>query len=874
MGFFRRLFNSWQKKKETKAALNRIFEHTLQILNNDELQNSLMSEKVRLLLEQGGIRDEVPHPRGAFGRSLHNPIPVNGPLGEITYLSSLRTITKGERIAFYRLGSIDTIDIYEAVSFDGSHWDILYFDCYYKCKSTKLPSGYSIDTVKGITGTNSFIPGFPYNIEYFVKRCSIDIFGYPFLNPGIKKISPHTMVRNAGQVTYLRSTLRCIELEKNILSFDRNFLLYTKSGKYYDRYIARQVLIFMLRSALQYIQSHVIADEWMTPIFPPSYKKDSSCFIICIVSYILLERTLISYGRNITNDILYDLRREFCQCFSCYKGIDKFFDRITEHYRSVLPTNRDEIVKFLLEQIFDKKISREEDYELYGQVFFVYCRFIFNEIDLFMPDIHAFMKEKYLPIRKRCIDNFHSDVLNSILIRLNSELYDVINIISDIDINIDDNAVNLFVEAFPCIVLRSAQFSTEETEVWEHVYLDSRREAFRNKNCLFDSTLVSYKTCNEYLVSINKELNDTLFFLDFLDSTDMDDFLERFAPDNLEDVDEEIACRLRFIAIRAANDIAACFGLMGRLALDEEDLVAAGWSYSIFLEADELVSLRREMESLCSVRTAYDSPDWPLIESELQKDMPDDAAFDQVEGERIERKYCFRLLEGMYRLRENAGLPDSESDDDSSGLSSLLPRYDLSGYFDVYRRLSMHTGYELDYIYAKDSHGGEPFLYARPISAAPLKDSQAYCTVFNLEKLGMLLGNEPTIQITYPYLHHMKVKYDKYSMVELALFCMTARRFYLFWHSLYNDRKYILTHEYLRYLTENQHDKLTDDEYAFLKEQNISPHVVQIDNFTRIALLTYERNMGYSWLHMYFKNKYFVKMNDTVIVKNKITTLY
>jgi hypothetical protein len=54
-----------------------------------------------------------------------NPIPVNGPIGELAYLSKLETV-QGERILFHRIGTVNMIDVLEAVTFSGSEWFILF----------------------------------------------------------------------------------------------------------------------------------------------------------------------------------------------------------------------------------------------------------------------------------------------------------------------------------------------------------------------------------------------------------------------------------------------------------------------------------------------------------------------------------------------------------------------------------------------------------------------------------------------------------------------------------------------------------------------------------------------------------------------------
>jgi hypothetical protein len=100
----------------------------------------------RSLLE-GESCDYLSNVEGEFGRSPRNPIPVNGPFGEIRYLNSLRTISDVGLI-YHRIGSIEVesikgnVDIFETVSLDNRVWDILFFHMYHPRRSTNTPSSY------------------------------------------------------------------------------------------------------------------------------------------------------------------------------------------------------------------------------------------------------------------------------------------------------------------------------------------------------------------------------------------------------------------------------------------------------------------------------------------------------------------------------------------------------------------------------------------------------------------------------------------------------------------------------------------------------------------------------------------------------------
>src|SRR3546814_6331822 len=74
---------------------------------------------MQVMLESAPAYDKDPNGSGPFGFTETNPIPVNGPIGQLAYLSRLET-QSGQRILFHRLGAIDKVDVFEAVTFDGS----------------------------------------------------------------------------------------------------------------------------------------------------------------------------------------------------------------------------------------------------------------------------------------------------------------------------------------------------------------------------------------------------------------------------------------------------------------------------------------------------------------------------------------------------------------------------------------------------------------------------------------------------------------------------------------------------------------------------------------------------------------------------------
>ena len=104
--------------------------HIHRILDDEQFQLELVHPAMKAMLESAPAYDKDPNGTGPFGFTETNPIPVNGPIGQLAYLSRLET-QSGQRILFHRLGAIGTVDVFEAVSFNGAEWFILFVDLYH-----------------------------------------------------------------------------------------------------------------------------------------------------------------------------------------------------------------------------------------------------------------------------------------------------------------------------------------------------------------------------------------------------------------------------------------------------------------------------------------------------------------------------------------------------------------------------------------------------------------------------------------------------------------------------------------------------------------------------------------------------------------------
>ena len=182
MGLLSKFFGPRKDSLDLPPEVTKIFEKINTFLIDDEAQNASLPESMRRALEASPAVDELPGAKGEFGRCLTNPIPVNGPIGEIAYLSRLAT-PSGAALFGHRLCHIGKLDVYENVSTDGNTWDVFYLSFYHPRKSHKTPTGYLLPQIGErpafITCTNLRVHDFPYAMEGAIRECMSRVLGIP-----------------------------------------------------------------------------------------------------------------------------------------------------------------------------------------------------------------------------------------------------------------------------------------------------------------------------------------------------------------------------------------------------------------------------------------------------------------------------------------------------------------------------------------------------------------------------------------------------------------------------------------------------------------------------------------------------------------------
>ena len=191
MGLFGKFFGARRHASDLSPEVVNIFEKMKRFLTDDDEQNAALPEPIRKMIEAGPDVDELPEAKGEFGRCVTNPVPVNGVVGELSYLSRLVT-PSGAGLFGHRLGHVDGVDVYETVSTDGETWDVIFLSFYHPRKSRNAPTGYQLSKAGErpafITCTNFRVDGFPFPMEAAIRKCMRRVLGFPVRPPNVAEL--------------------------------------------------------------------------------------------------------------------------------------------------------------------------------------------------------------------------------------------------------------------------------------------------------------------------------------------------------------------------------------------------------------------------------------------------------------------------------------------------------------------------------------------------------------------------------------------------------------------------------------------------------------------------------------------------------------
>jgi hypothetical protein len=180
MSFLSRLFG---KEDDVSRELREAMKTIWRIIDDEEFQNSFLPELIAGMVKSGAAVDRLPNCVGAYGLEATNPIPVNGAIGELAYLSRLET-PHGERLLFHRIGAINMIDVFEAVTYSGGAWFVFFVDVYHPRRSRVAPIGLRIATEpRQFSGFHNHCPNFPYDFAE-AKQATADILRLAYIPLG------------------------------------------------------------------------------------------------------------------------------------------------------------------------------------------------------------------------------------------------------------------------------------------------------------------------------------------------------------------------------------------------------------------------------------------------------------------------------------------------------------------------------------------------------------------------------------------------------------------------------------------------------------------------------------------------------------------
>ena len=159
------------EEQTAQTRSDKIYDDALRGVNTAALQNDTYDAALAAKVRGGADCDRIPGGTGRFGHDASNPIPVNGPFGEWTYLSRLRIRATGSMVFFHKTRSFGAVDEFEVVNVSGRFAARLYFAPYHPRLSRLYPEQFTLEREavfpRGIT---SICPDFPKGLHKLIKK--------------------------------------------------------------------------------------------------------------------------------------------------------------------------------------------------------------------------------------------------------------------------------------------------------------------------------------------------------------------------------------------------------------------------------------------------------------------------------------------------------------------------------------------------------------------------------------------------------------------------------------------------------------------------------------------------------------------------------
>lgn len=204
---------------------------------------------------------------------------------------------------------------------------------------------------------------------------------------------------------------------------------------------------------------------------------------------------------------------------------------------------------------------------------------------------------------------------------------------------------------------------------------------------------------------------------------------------------------------------------------------------------------------------------------------------------------CRQVIDGLYNLRKDLGLPDHFTSENPFRQSS---DFNPNTYFQVFTHLTIASGYTLDYVYFNDELGGLPLVYARKTSSAPFR---SYAEL--LQSFGEEVESERSygqLRHKYDYLEKIQIDKTPESYFEFTVLALQGDQFYLWWHGLYNDLKVLCDPRDMQYVNADMQDfgiEFPQDVSDRIEEIDFSPLVILGEKDITVRMVTFTKWGGF-----------------------------
>jgi hypothetical protein len=162
--------------------------------------------------------------------------------------------------------------------------------------------------------------------------------------------------------------------------------------------------------------------------------------------------------------------------------------------------------------------------------------------------------------------------------------------------------------------------------------------------------------------------------------------------------------------------------------------------------------------------------------------------------------------------------------------------FDINQYFKVLPRLSMRSGYLLDYVIHQDGMGSYPVLYVRAVDQTPYADEAAY---IQAQSEGKLLPGD--------VLDYIEVEDSAEGYLDYAIYTLLRGQFYLGWHAGYNDSTVVATPEQMESVLSSQGFGMTIPQNVAeaARKLDLTPVVTIGDKEVTVSLVLFTKWGGF-----------------------------